>query len=100
MRASGRRVSPRLVAGPRRRASPSAAKPPANQAGPLISIAEDNGDLRELYTAYFVAHGFRVEGATDGHSAFMRAVDLRPDLIVTDLAMPHLDGWEAIRLLK
>jgi two-component system, cell cycle response regulator DivK len=84
-----------------RRSRPaSARKRTARTPGPLILVVEDNSDLRELYSAYFVAHGFRVQGASDGYSTFTQAVDLRPHLIVTDLSMPHLDGWEAIRRLK
>jgi two-component system, cell cycle response regulator DivK len=84
-----------------RRTRPAyARKRTARDPGPLVLVVEDNSDLRELYSAYFLAHGFRVQGASDGHSTFTRAVDLRPDLIVTDLSMPHLDGWEAIRRLK
>jgi CheY-like chemotaxis protein len=79
---------------------PSARKRTARTPGSLVLVVEDNSDLRELYSAYFVAHGFRVQGASDGYSTFTQAVDLRPDLIVTDLSMPHLDGWEAIRRLK
>jgi len=66
----------------------------------LILVVEDNRDLRELYAAYLMAHGYRVQVASDGHGAFVQAVDARPDLIVTDLSLPHLDGWGTMRLLR
>src|SRR5258708_23077548 len=49
---------------------------------------------------YFVSQGFCVETASDGQSALDRALERRPDLIVTDLSMPHLGGWEMTRRLK
>jgi len=76
------------------------ATPGAPDAGVLILIVEDNGDLRELYSKYFTLHGFRVQTASDGQVALAHAVDSRPDLIVTDLSMPHLSGWEMTRRLK
>jgi CheY-like chemotaxis protein len=73
---------------------------PAPDAGPLILIVEDNGDLRELYSTYFTFHGFRAQTASDGQIALAHAVEYTPDLIVTDLSMPHLGGWEMTRRLK
>jgi CheY-like chemotaxis protein len=44
--------------------------------------------------------GFTVEGASDGQEGFQKAVELLPDIIITDLAMPIMDGWETIRRLR
>jgi CheY-like chemotaxis protein len=85
---------------PRKRSAAPPGAPPASDAGPLILIVEDNLDLRELYSMYFTSQGFRVETASDGHSALAHAMERRPDLIVTDLSMPHLGGWEMTRRLK
>ncbi len=68
--------------------------------GALVLVVEDNGDLRELYSTYFTSHGFRVQTASDGQIALAQAVECTPDLIVTDLSMPHLGGWEMTRRLK
>jgi two-component system, cell cycle response regulator DivK len=65
-----------------------------------VLIVDDNQDLRELYAAYFEAAGFRVATATDGVTGFAEAVTGHPDVIVTDLSMPHVDGWEMTRRLK
>src|SRR5262249_20141003 len=78
--------------------SPNA--PHARVASALILIVEDNDDLLQLYSAYFTAHGFRVQTASDGQLALVHAVELSPDLIVTDLALPHLGGLALTRQLK
>jgi two-component system cell cycle response regulator DivK len=67
---------------------------------PLVLIVEDNSDTRALYAMYFVAKGFRVETATDGEDGIDKALDVNPDIVVMDLALPRLDGFEATRRLK
>jgi len=44
--------------------------------------------------------GFTVELASDGQEALQKAVELLPDVIITDLSMPIMDGWETIRRLR
>ena len=66
----------------------------------LILLVEDNSDLRQLYSMYFMAQGFRVQTASDGHAALAHVAELRPDLVVTDLVMPHYGGLALIRQLK
>jgi CheY-like chemotaxis protein len=68
--------------------------------GLKILIVEDNRDQREMYAAYFAAKHFTVLTAIDGREAIQMAHTDAPDIIVTDLSMPHLDGWEATRRLK
>ena len=53
-----------------------------------------------MYASFFTAKGFRTFTATDGPSAIISARMDRPDVIVMDLSLPHMDGWEAIRRLK
>ena len=67
---------------------------------PLVLIVDDFPDARELYTSYLASHGFRVAQAANGLEACNQATALIPDLIVMDLAMPIMDGWEATRRIK
>jgi len=53
-----------------------------------------------MYARYLSSRGFHVEAAADGRRALAIARDSQPDLIVMDLSLPHLDGWEATRRLK
>ena len=66
----------------------------------LIMLVDDYVDNREVYAHYLRYKGYRVEEAEDGHQALEKASRHRPDLIVMDLALPGLDGWEATRRLK
>ena len=68
--------------------------------GPLVLIVDDFEDNREMYTQFLRFNGYRVAEAVDGHDALSKAGSLHPDLIVMDLSLPGLDGWEATRRLK
>jgi two-component system cell cycle response regulator DivK len=65
-----------------------------------ILLVEDYDDAREMYKDYLEFSGFSVHTARDGHEALEKARMLMPDLILMDLSMPGLDGWEATRQLK
>jgi two-component system cell cycle response regulator DivK len=67
---------------------------------PLILLVEDFADAREMYSDYLTFSGFRVETATNGQEALDQARTLGPDLILMDLSLPGIDGWEATRILK
>jgi CheY-like chemotaxis protein len=67
---------------------------------PLILLAEDFEDARDLYRDYLEFSGFSVEVAANGREAINRALMLKPDLILMDASMPVLDGWQATRVLK
>jgi CheY-like chemotaxis protein len=69
-------------------------------AKPRVLVVEDCEDVREMYVEYLRFLGFEVEGAVDGRDAVRKAISHRRALIVMDLAMPVLDGWEAIRILR
>ena len=72
----------------------------ASQSKGLILIADDFADARELYGECLRMFGYRSEDARDGAEAFDKAVALQPDVVVMDLSMPTVDGWEASRRLK
>src|SRR4029450_989143 len=67
---------------------------------PLVLIAEDFEDARELYRDYLEFSGFAVEAAVNGREAIEMASRLQPDIILMDASMPVLDGWQATRELK
>jgi CheY-like chemotaxis protein len=67
---------------------------------PLILVVDDFDDNRAMYAEYLALKGFRVAEATDGDQAVARATELLPALVVMDLSLPGMDGWEATRLLK
>jgi CheY-like chemotaxis protein len=65
-----------------------------------VLVADDNQDTRELYALYLTMLGYNVTVAADGREAVHLARSHRPDLIVMDLDMPHVDGWAAIHELR
>jgi CheY-like chemotaxis protein len=67
---------------------------------PLILVVEDFEDAREMYRDYLEFSGFRVQTACDGREAIDKARRINPDLVLMDLSLPGIDGWEATRLLK
>src|SRR3954465_4137093 len=67
---------------------------------PLILVVDDYQDAREMYAEYLQFSGFRVAEAKNGNEAVEQAFALKPDLILMDLSLPGMDGWEAARRLK
>jgi two-component system, cell cycle response regulator DivK len=67
---------------------------------PLVLVVEDYQDAREMYAAYLTFSGYRVAEATNGVEAIEKTLELMPDIILMDLALPRMDGWEATRRLK
>ena len=67
---------------------------------PLILVVDDYQDAREMYAEYLQFSGFRVAEARNGNEALEQAFALMPDLILMDLSLPGMDGWEATRQLK
>jgi len=67
---------------------------------PLILVVDDHADTREMHSTYLKAQGLRALVAADGVTAIRMAVASRPNVIVMDLSLPLLNGWQAIRALK
>jgi CheY-like chemotaxis protein len=61
---------------------------------------DDYEDAREMYAEYLRFCGFRVAEARNGNEALEQAFALKPDLILMDLSLPGMDGWEATKQLK
>ena len=72
----------------------------ASREQPLVLVVEDYQDAREMYAAYLQFSGFDVAEATNGIEAIEKAQTLMPDIVLMDLALPRMDGWEATRRLK
>jgi len=72
----------------------------ANGPATLVLLVDDYPDNRDIYVQFLTYAGLRVEEAENGHQALDKAFTLRPDVIVMDLSLPGLDGWEATRRLK
>ena len=70
------------------------------ETGALILVVDDYQDAREMYAEYLQFSGFRVAEARNGNEAVAQARSLKPDLILMDLSLPGMDGWEATRVLK
>ena len=69
-------------------------------ARPLVLLVDDYPDAREMYSEYLRFSGFDVVEAGNGMEALQRAADSAPDVILMDLSLPVMDGWEATRRLK
>ena len=65
-----------------------------------VLVIEDEQDTRDMYVVLLGQSGFDVATARTGTEGFTRACEIRPNLILTDLGLPSLDGWEVIRRLK
>lgn len=67
--------------------------------GRKILVVDDNRDNRELVVKVLRKHGYRTSEATDGEEALALAEKEQPDLILMDISLPGLDGYEATRRL-
>jgi two-component system response regulator CpxR len=71
-----------------------------NSSSKFILLVEDDIELTQLMTDYFGQHGFRVEAAHDGRTGLVRALEGTFDLIILDVMLPVLDGFELLRQLR
>lgn len=67
---------------------------------PVIVVADDDRDTRELYRACFDMSGFVTAEASNGEEAIATAERLLPDVLLTDLILPDIDGFAVARRLK
>ncbi|MBI2815654.1 MAG: response regulator [Acidobacteria bacterium] len=66
----------------------------------LILIVDDFEDVREMYAQFLNTEGFKVALASDGEEAVDKALRLRPDVVVMDLRLPGINGWEAAQRIR
>ena len=67
---------------------------------PTVLIADDEKNIVQLARMYLQAEGFSVETASNGREALDKVRQAKPDLLVLDLMMPEVDGWEVCRRLR
>ena len=72
----------------------------AHPRSPLVLIVEDDRSTRALYREYLTESGFRTIEAHNGFQALDKARQHRPDVVLTDLAVPGMDGFEFCRALQ
>lgn len=65
-----------------------------------IAIVEDDQVINQMYRMKFEAAGFEVATASDGEAGVMMVEKFKPDLILMDLQMPHMNGAEALAIIR
>ena len=65
-----------------------------------ILVVDDDADSLEIVRTYLESRGYRVTTAADGKEALAMLEDARPDLVLLDVMMPGIDGWEVARTIK
>ncbi len=72
----------------------------AGHPSPLVLLVDDEEDQRELMAEFVEREGFRVATAASGEEALEAIAEHRPSIVVMDLWMPGLDGWETTKRIK
>ncbi len=65
-----------------------------------IMLVEDDNNLREIYEARLLAEGYEIVSAEDGEQALAMAVKEKPDLIISDVMMPKISGFDMLDILR
>ncbi|MGQ0654162.1 MAG: hybrid sensor histidine kinase/response regulator, partial [Betaproteobacteria bacterium] len=91
---------PRRDAPPAAAAAEAAAEEPAPRPGYRILIVDDNADAAEITRLFLEVQGHEARSAFDGKSALRIAPQFRPQLVLLDIGMPGMDGYEVARRLR
>ena len=65
-----------------------------------ILVVDDNPDNVEILSAFLESKGYRVASAEDGKSALAKMEEIHPALVLLDVMMPGMDGWQVCRTIK
>ncbi len=65
-----------------------------------VLLVDDHPEIRDLMVKNLEKRGYRVSTASDGHEALTRFALDRPDLVITDLTMPGMNGYQLCRLIR
>jgi CheY-like chemotaxis protein len=71
-----------------------------NTKKPTIFLVEDNLDIREIYRLRFEVAGFTVETSENGLDCISRITEVKPSLILLDIMMPEMDGYDVLRAVR
>jgi len=80
--------------------NPSRVPRSASQGPATVLVVDDDPDARAIFSEFLRSKGCVVFTAPDGRVAIEKAKTLGPDIVVMDLAMPRVDGFEAIKRLR
>lgn len=89
-----------VKSGVRKMLRPGAYRHVANRASDLVLIVDDYDHTREMYAEFLEFSGFRVAEAGTGGFAIRTAQERLPALVVMDLSLPDMPGWEAAKVLR
>jgi DNA-binding response OmpR family regulator len=65
-----------------------------------ILVVDDNPDNLEILRVFLESRGYRVAGAPDGKTALAKLEEVHPRLVLLDVMMPGMDGWQVCRTIK
>jgi len=65
-----------------------------------VLVVDDHPEIQDLMVKILERRGYRVSTASDGHDALTQFALARPDLVITDLSMPGLNGYQLCRLIR
>lgn len=65
-----------------------------------VLVIDDDADSRRVYAEYLRTKGWVLFTAADGRAGLDKAAELTPDVVVLDLAMPGVDGWTTLKVLR
>ncbi|MBU1089782.1 response regulator [Patescibacteria group bacterium] len=71
-----------------------------NEGKPKVLIIEDNEDLSNMFQTAFEAKGYEVEASLNGMDGITKAAEWKPDVILLDIMMPQMNGYEVLQALK
>jgi CheY-like chemotaxis protein len=88
------------IAGPVRAAAPAARPVSSKASARRILVVEDNADARQMLRAMLEVEGHFVRDAADGAQALRMVAEQRPDVMIVDIGLPDMDGYEIARIVR
>jgi DNA-binding response OmpR family regulator len=70
------------------------------ESGPKVVVCDDDDGIREMLVAFLEAEGFEVEAVADGPSCLEAVAEHLPDVVVLDVTMPGMDGYQVVEVLR